>query len=81
MEAMAQEIRFGTVVSAITAMGTKVTMRAVRAPEQGRDFPVVWVSTEEEFRRAVDAGDQPDALPWPLQAISVPGKRGSARPI
>ena len=79
MGAMANEIQFGTVVSATTAMGTKVTMRAVRPPEQGRDFPVVWVSTEEEFQRAVQAGDQPDALPWPLQAISVQAKRVSAR--
>jgi len=64
-------IEFGTVVSATTATGDKVRMRAIRSPEQGRDFPVVWVTTEEEFQRAVGAGDQPDALPWPLKAISA----------
>jgi hypothetical protein len=68
---MAKQIEFGTPLSATTASGAKVMMRAIGTPEPGRDFPVVWVSTEEEFERAVREGDQPDALPWPLKAITI----------
>jgi hypothetical protein len=62
----------GTLVEATTASGTKVLMRAVGSPTRGRDFPVVWVCTEQEYERAHAEGDEPDALPWPLDALSVP---------
>lgn len=55
-----------------TASGTTVRMRAVGAPVRGRDFPVVWVCTEEEYQRATAEGDEADALPWPLDALRVP---------
>ncbi len=62
-------IRPGDLLIATTATGADVPMRAVRSPEQGRDFPVVWLATEEEFRRSQEAGDDADAMPWPLDAV------------
>lgn len=62
----------GMLLEATTASGSVVLMRATGRPEKGRDFPVVWVCTEEEYERSQEAGDEPDALPWPLSAIRVP---------
>lgn len=62
-------INSGTVLEARTAGGDLVRMRALGAPTQGRDFQVVWVCTEDEWDRAKRAGDEPDGLPWPLDAI------------
>jgi hypothetical protein len=59
----------GDVVLATTADGQEVRMRAVRAPEAGRDFPVIWLATEEEYRRALAASDEADAIPWPLDSV------------
>jgi hypothetical protein len=64
------EIRRGDVVQAKTAGGDVIRMRALGAPQQGHDFPVVWVCTEGEWNRADAAGDEPDGLPWPLTAIA-----------
>ncbi len=60
----------GDVVQATTAGGEQVLMRALGAPTQGYDFPVLWVCTEEEWQRAEAEGDQPDGLPWPITAIT-----------
>lgn len=60
----------GDVVEATTAGGEQVRMRALGAPTQGYDFPVLWVCTEQEWRRAQVANDEPDGLPWPITAIS-----------
>ncbi len=38
-------------------------------PTRGKDFPVVWVCTEEEYRRAEQEHDEADGLPWPLDAV------------
>lgn len=62
-------IHVGDRVEVTTADGEQVVMRALRAPEQGRDFPVLWVATEAEYERAERAGDEPDGLPWPLNAL------------
>jgi hypothetical protein len=62
-------IQAGTILEATTASGAKVRMRAVDRPTQGRDFPVVWVCTEDEYERALAADHEPDALPWPLNAV------------
>lgn len=73
------EITIGTLLEARTASGTTVRLRAVGAPRRGRDFPVVWVCTEEEYKRAQAQGDEPDALPWPLDAVTLlePGNGGA----
>ena len=62
-------INRGDVLEVTTASGRTVPMRALGSPEQGRDFMVVWVCTEEEWTRATTDGDDPDGLPWPLAAV------------
>ena len=62
----------GTLLEATTATGDTVLLRAIHRPEKGRDFPVVWVCTQEEYERAQASGDEPDGIPWPLDAVSVP---------
>ena len=62
-------IHAGDRVEVTTADGERIVMRAIRGPEQGRDFPVLWVCTEREYDRAERAGDEPDGLPWPLNAL------------
>ncbi len=61
----------GTHLLATTASGAEVPMRALGEPVEGRDFPVVWVCTEEEFDRSHRAGEEADGLPWPLDAVRV----------
>lgn len=61
----------GALLEARTASGSCVTMRAIGPPVKGRDFPVVWVCTEEEYERASEAGDEPDGIPWPLDAVRI----------
>ncbi len=62
-------IERGDVLKATTAGGGTIELRALGAPMQGRDFPVVWVCTEAEWRRSQAAGDEADGLPWPLDAV------------
>jgi bifunctional DNA-binding transcriptional regulator/antitoxin component of YhaV-PrlF toxin-antitoxin module len=62
-------IHVGDRVEVTTADGEHVVMRAIGSPEQGRDFPILWVCTEDEYERAQGAGDEPDGLPWPLTAL------------
>jgi hypothetical protein len=62
-------IGVGDRVEVTTADSERLVMRAIGAPEQGRDFPVLWVCTEEEYERANREGDEPDGLPWPLNAL------------
>ena len=65
------EIYPGMILEVRTATDETVAMRALRKPEQGRDFPVVWVCTEREYVRAEQAGDDPHGIPWPLDAVRV----------
>jgi hypothetical protein len=46
-------------------------MRAIGPPQAGKDFPVVWLCTERDFRRAQDGGEEPEGVPWPLDAVRV----------
>jgi hypothetical protein len=62
-------ISVGDRVEVTTADGEQLVMRAIRLPEQGRDFPVLWVCTEDEYERTQDQGGEPDGLPWPLTAL------------
>jgi hypothetical protein len=68
---MAQVIRSGSVVEATTAGGQLVRMVAIGPPIRGRDFPVVWVCTEDEWSRSQDENEAPDAVPWPLTAVRI----------
>jgi hypothetical protein len=56
-------IERGRTVGVTTATGEKVVMRALGGPTRGRDFVVVWVSTEDEYQAALLEGREPDGLP------------------
>jgi len=45
-------------------------MRALGRPQRGRDFPVLWVCTEDEYALASETDHEADGLPWPLDAVS-----------
>lgn len=61
-------IEAGALVEVVTASGKTARMRAVGAPSEGRDFPVLWVCTEEEFEQAGPDGHV-EGIPWPLDAV------------
>lgn len=63
-------IESGTLVEAVTASGTTVLLRATGSPQQGRDFPVVWVCTQEEYARASAREEDVRGIPWPLDAVT-----------
>ena len=66
------EIREGTMLNVTTASGEAVVMCALGRPTKGRDFPVVWVCSPEAYNEVRDNGTDPDGIPWPLDAVSVP---------
>jgi hypothetical protein len=59
----------GDVVQVTTAGGQVIPMRALGQPVRGRDFPVLWVSTEAEWGRAHAADEEPDGIPWPVESV------------
>lgn len=59
-------IKRGDLVEVTTASETLVTMRALGGREMGRDFPVIWVCTEDEW-----GYDEPDAIPWPASHVKL----------
>jgi hypothetical protein len=64
-------IESGARVEVTTALGEQVQMRALSGPEKGRDFDVVWVTTDSEYEAAREAGEQPDGIPWPVESLRV----------
>ncbi|HEV2071513.1 MAG TPA: hypothetical protein VGR26_17125 [Acidimicrobiales bacterium] len=71
----------GTTVEARNAFGEAVAMVAVTAPQAGLDFPIVWVCSPEEYERAQAAGEEPEAIAWPLDALEFPASAGDRRPV
>jgi len=65
------KIEAGTYLLVTTASGEKVRMRAMGHPVRGRDFPVVWVCTDEEYDQLVQGGVEPQGIPWPVEAVEV----------
>ena len=63
------EIEPGMVLTVTTAGGGTARMRAIAPPQQGDDFPVVWVCTDEEYERAEAEGAEAEGVPWPLSAV------------
>ena len=61
-------ITSGMLVWVRTAGGERVPMRALSGPVKGRDFPVVWVCTEDDYAAAI-GGDESVSIPWPLNAV------------
>lgn len=60
----------GTRVIVRTADGEELTRRAVSGVEMGSTFEVVWVCKESEWEAAITEGREPDALPWPADAVA-----------
>jgi hypothetical protein len=61
----------GTKVFIQTADGQLLPRRAISDVERGEDFPVVWVSREEEWEAAQAEGREPDAVPWPAEDVQL----------
>lgn len=60
----------GMRVQVRTADGLELPRRAVSGVEiEGHDFPIVWVTTEEEWDGAAGNGHQPEARPWPAEDV------------
>lgn len=65
-------IKPGMSVLVRTASGQAIERRAVSGvEEEGHDFPVVWVTTEEEWAEAQGNGHHPEARPWPAEDVVV----------
>jgi len=62
-------IEAGTLLEVTTASGGTARMRATGSPTRGRDFPVVWVCTEQEYEQAQVSGQPVAGMPWPLDAV------------
>lgn len=62
------EIKRGDRVTVRTAFGDQLERVALSAIEMGRDFPVVWVCSSEEWD-AREGADQPVGLPWPADDV------------
>jgi len=45
--------------------------RAVTGVTDGRDFPVVWVCTPEEWEAAQAEHREPASLPWPAEDVEA----------
>jgi len=63
----------GTEVLVRTADGQLLPRRAVTDIVRGEDFPVVWVTREEEWNAAQAEGREPDAVPWPADDVRPAG--------
>jgi hypothetical protein len=53
-------------VQVTTASGEQVPMISVSDEVPGRDMPVVWVSSRDEYRASQDAAYR---TPWPSQYV------------
>jgi hypothetical protein len=61
----------GALVLVRTADGKELQRRAVTGVEDGLDFPVVWVATEDEWSASNGNGHRPEALPWPSEDVEL----------
>ena len=59
----------GTIVLIRTADDKQLQRRATSGVEDGLDFPVVWVCTEDEW--AARNGSTPQGLPWPAEDVEA----------
>lgn len=65
-------IEAGAVIDVRTADGKTLRRRAMSGVEQeGHDFPVVWITTEEEWSEANGNGDRPEVRPWPAEDVEL----------
>jgi hypothetical protein len=66
-----QVISAGQRVFARTSSDRLIPKRATSAILDGMDFPIVWVCREEEWAAAEQEGREPNAVPWPADAVQL----------
>lgn len=65
-------IQPGSLVVVRTADGKRLRRRATTTVvDEHNDFPVVYVTTEEEWAAANGNGNTPTALPWPAEDVEL----------
>lgn len=67
-------IQRGDRVLARSATDRWLPRRALSGVVQGQDFDVVWVCREEDWKQAEQAGEDPEAFPWPAEEVRVDGE-------
>lgn len=72
------EINRGDRVTVRTAFGDQLERVALTSIEMGRDFPVVWVCSPEEWDAREEA-DPPVGLPWPADDVRPADAAAGAR--
>jgi hypothetical protein len=60
----------GMRVIAHSSISGDLERRATTGIEQGEDFPVVWVCTEEAWVELKASGMQPNSIPWPADDVT-----------
>lgn len=65
-------VRAGDRVEAISTTGP-LTRIATTGVVAGHRFPIVWISTEEEWNLARQEQREPDAVPWPAEDVRPAG--------
>lgn len=63
------QITPGTLIRAQTALGESLIRVAATGIVPGIDFPVVWVCEAQEWAIAQSERREPDAVPWPADAV------------
>lgn len=64
------EIEPGGRVEVVNARGERHERVAVTGVIQGRDFPVIRVTTVEEYEAAARDQRDPDSVAWPMEDVS-----------
>jgi hypothetical protein len=65
------EIKRGDAVTVRTAFGDLLERVALTGVEMGRDFPVVWVCSRDEWEARIDEGTELEGLPWPAEDVHL----------
>jgi hypothetical protein len=65
------EIKRGDAVTVRTAFGDLLERVALTGVEMGRDFPVVWVCSRDEWEAGTTETDKPEGLPWPADDVRL----------
>lgn len=73
------EIKRGDLVTVRTAFGDQLERVALTSIEMGRDFPVVWVCSPEEWPARDIEGQRPEGLPWPAEDVRLVDEPTGAR--
>lgn len=68
------QIHRGAHVIIRTADDERLQWRALSEVVEGEDFPVVWVCPEVEYVEARRVGREPNAMPWPADAVQPEGE-------